>query len=506
VAKRGAWRNRLLTLLAVSLFSLLIVAEIMPNPFPPLWDWINRDRPIATDMHWQERLGGRPSGALVVGDAIAVDAGRTARVITWGSARDSAEVRLEWTADWLTTAGTGPDTVVITGEMLSRGYQVRDPGTGTVLVDNDDARAVWGFQQIRMDLRCDTMRSCELRGYRPQDERPLWRADLPGVAASVVGVNPDLATAGVAVPSRMHAAVSGPPPTPPLIGVPVDRRRVAVVSSATGQVVGQYEAASDELVMVVGDRVVRSTATRRDGVCLLAVSGYDLVTDVPVWGPEPYNLRTITGGGCDQRYTAVAAGAALVVVDPEGAERVIDAGDGRVLWRGEPGERVQGLTEHLAVVKAADDPAVRYAVALGDGGGRLWERRVDADAEVMLTRCGVVVVDRDPNRVHVWNPADGEDRLTVRTSARVLACTADGLILADGRAVGRVTFDGVFPEPAGGSGTRDDGTGDGTGDGGIGRDDKDDGGTRTGPGPDGGSGPDGGPGPGVGPGQVGDLR
>jgi outer membrane protein assembly factor BamB len=382
--------------------------------------------------------------------------------------------------------------------MLSRGYQVRDPDTGAVLVDNDDARAVWGFQQIRMDLRCDTLRSCELRGYRPREERPLWRADLPGAVGSVVGVNPDLATAGVSVPARMHAAVSGPPPIPPLIGVPTDRRRVSVVSSATGQVVGQYEAASDELIMVVGDRVIRSTATRRDGVCLLAVSGYDLVTDTPVWGPEPYNLRTITGGGCDQRYAAVAAGAALVVVDPEGAERVIDASDGRVLWRGEPGERVQGLTEHLAVVKAADDPTVRYAVMLDDQGGqRVWQRTVHADAEVMLTRCGVVVVDRDPDRIHVWDPVDGESLLTVRTSARVLACTADGLILADRRAIALATFDGVFPEPAGGS--RDDGGSDGVNDGGgIGRDDKDNGGTPTGPG--------GGPGPDDDPGQLGGLR
>jgi hypothetical protein len=442
MAKRGAWRNRLLMLLAAGFFSLLIVADIMPNPFPALWDWLNRDRPIAADMHWQDRLGGRPSVALAADGTLAVDAGRTAEIVTWDSRRDSNRSVAQWTADWLTVAGTGSDAVVITGESMARGYEVRDPGSGSILFPVEGTRAVWGFQDMRMDLVCETLSSCALRAYRPREDVPLWTADLPGVDSSVVGVDPDLATAGVDVPARVHPRVSGTPRRPELLGIPIDRRRVAVVHSGTGEVLAKLEAASDELVMVVGDRVVRSVATRRDGVCILSVTGHDLVTDVPVWGPEPYNLRTITGGGCDQRYTAVAAGGALVVVDPEGNERVIDVGTGRVLWRGQPGERVQGLSPTMAVIRSEDEPTIRYAVRLGGGGEREWERSVEPDAELLFTECGVVVADRDPNRIYVWHPDTGNELLSVRTSARVMACTADGIVLSDGRAIGLAWFGG----------------------------------------------------------------
>jgi hypothetical protein len=426
-------------LLAVGFFSLLIVAEIMPNPFPPLWEWINRERPIAADMEWQDRVGGRPATALAAGETIAIDAGRAAQV---RRTNNEGELIAEWTADWLTVAGTGADAVVITGESLSRGYEVHDPGSGSKLFDDDDARAVWGFREFRMDLRCDSLRSCELRAYQARDQQPLWTTDLPGVDSSVVGVDPDLATTVVGVPARVDDRAAGPPARPQWIGMPIDRKRVAVIDSRTGEVMARLEPGNGELIMVVGDRVVRSVATRRDGVCVLSVTGHDLVTDTPVWGPYPYNLRTITGGGCDQRYAAVASGLALVAVDPEGHELVIDAGTGRVLWRGGPGDRVQGLTEELAIIKDGHDPTVRYALRLGGNGARSWERTVDAEAELMMAGCGVVVSDRDPHRIYVWDPHDGAELLSVRTAARVLACTADGLVLADGRNIGLAGFGG----------------------------------------------------------------
>jgi outer membrane protein assembly factor BamB len=442
MAKGRGWRNRLLLLLAVSTFTLLIVAGIMPNPFPPIWDWINRERPIAAEVDWQERLGARLSAAGVAGSAVVADAGRKVAAFD----RVTGEEILEWTADWLTVAGIDGDAVVITGETLSRGYEVRDPATGVTVHADEDARAVWGFRQARLDLRCDGARSCELRGYRPDSAVPLWTTDLPGAGSSLVGADPDLTTANIRVPARVHKRVSAPGDLPLLLGVPIDRNRVALVHSGTGELLRVIDAERDELIMVVGDRVLRSVAIRRDGVCQVSVTGYDAFTGNVVWGPRPYNLRTITGGGCEQDYAAVAAGAALIAVDPEGSEFVIDAGDGRVLWRGEPDERVQGLTEDMAVIKAAD-PAVRYAVRLGPDQTPRWQQRVDPDAEVMIVDCGIVVADREPNRLRVWDPSDGTERISVRTSARMLACAPDGLVLASGRSIGFVPFDGPRSDP-----------------------------------------------------------
>lgn len=443
MAKGRAWRNRLLLLLAASTFTLLIMAGIMPNPFPAIWEWINRERPLAAEVQWQERLGGRLSAAGFAGDTVAADAGRRTEVLDRAT---GAEI-IGWTSDWQTVAGTGDSAVIITGEMLSRGYQIRDPRTGTVIHEDEQARAVWGFSDVRLDLRCDGPHSCGLRAYRPDAPQPMWSADLPGAGSGLIGADPDLTTATISVPVRIHERVDAPSKVPLLLGVPVDRDRIAVIHSGTGQILALREASDDELIMVVGDRVIHSVAVRRDGVCQLSVTGHDAVTDHVVWGPHPYNLRTITGGGCDQRHAAVAAGAALIAVDPEGNELVIDAGDGRVLWRGEPGERVQGLTEGMAVVRAAD-PTVRYAVLLGRDGTPLWEQRVDPDADVMLSPCGVLVADWEPARLRVWDELDGQERLSVRTSATMLACSSEGIVLASGRSVAYVPFQGA--DPAGG--------------------------------------------------------
>jgi hypothetical protein len=441
MAKGRAWRNRLLLLLAASTFTLLIMAGIMPNPFPAIWEWINRERPIAAEVQWQERLGGRLSAAGFAGDTVAADAGRRTEVFD----RATGHELIGWTADWQTVAGAGDNAVLITGEMLSSGYQVRDPRTGTVIHEDQHARAVWGFQDVRLDLRCDRPRSCELRAYRPDAPQPMWSADLPGAGSGLHGADPELATATITVPVQMHKRAGAPGTAPVLLGVPIDRDRIAIVHSGTGEVLALREAGRDELIMVVGDRVIHSLAVRRDGVCQLSVTGHDVVTDHVVWGPHPYNLRTITGGACDQRSAAaVAAGAALIAVDPGGNELVIDAGDGRVLWRGEPGERVQGLTEEMAVVRAAD-ATIRYGVMLGRDGTRLWEQRVDPDAEVMLAPCGVLVADLEPTRLRVWDPAGGQERLSVRTSATMMACAPDGIVLASGRSLAYVPFDGGDP-------------------------------------------------------------
>lgn len=448
---RKAWRTRVLLLVAIAFYALLLAADIAPNPFPGIWEWLSKDRPLASGLAWQERLGGRPAAAAPAGDAIAVEAGNRAQIrdrdsgTLVGPAGDET-----WTAEWVVVAGGGENPVVIIGREGSDGYEVRDPTTGALLHEDEEAVAAWGFRDGWLDLRCDSRRACQLRSYEPGSYQPVWQLDMPGRREGMLGGNPQLAGPQIPEPSRIHPQVSGPEPIPQLLGFPVNRGgddAVVVVDTASGRVLQELTIAGDERIIVVGDRVVRSTMARHSGVCVSQVTGYDPFTGNPVWGPSPVHLWSSGGVGCEQREAPLAGGGAITAVGTDGRPVVIDSYDGRVLWTGELDERVEDLSAERAVIRAADE-TTRYAVLLGGDGGRQWERIADPDAGVTLASCGVVVSDRDPNRIYVWDPVTGDTLLSLSTSARVLACAPDGVLIADGRSIGFARFDGAVQPPA----------------------------------------------------------
>jgi hypothetical protein len=451
---KSSWFRRVMLLIAVFLYAALLAADIAPNPFPGIWDWINRERPLAPDMAWQERLGSRPDSASVAGDAVAVHSGDRVELRDRGSGilrgpTDPAG----WPAGWVAVAGEGAGATVITAGEES-GYELRTPD-GVLLHKVEDAVAVWTYRDARLDLRCDDGRACTLRAYHPAGAAPEWTTDLPGRRQGTLGANPPLASGRLPQATRIDAEVARPPRTPQLLGLPVERRSgnaVVVVETATGKVLQILERGDSEQIIVVGDRVIRSTTADQNGICVASASGYDAVSGSRVWGPEPYHVWSAEA--CEQRTPPVAVGAAMAVVGPTGRPIVLDAYDGRVLWRGKAKESVSGLSERIVVVRAADGTTL-YGMVLGGGGGggggeRAWERRAEPDAEVVVGSCGVGVSDRDPNRVYVWEPITGERRISVPTSAQVLACAPDGLVLAGGRSVGFVVFDDLAGGSSGG--------------------------------------------------------
>jgi hypothetical protein len=446
---RKGWRNRVLLLLAIAFYAFLLATDIAPNPFPGIWDWLSRDRPLASGLAWQERLGARPAAAAPAGDTFAVAAGNRAQIRDQDSGALVGPTGDEtWTAEWVVVAGGGDDSVVIIGRDGSDGYEVRDPN-GALLHEDDVAVAAWGFRDAWLDLRCDSRRACELRSYRLGSYEPTWRVDLPGQREGMLGGNPQLAAPRTPEPNRIHPQVSGPEPIPQLLGLPVSRGgddAVVVVDTGSGRVLQELVVADGERIIVVGDRVVRSTMARHSGVCVSQVTGYDPFTGDPVWGPSPYHVWSSEGVGCEQRRAPLAGGGALTAVGTDGRPVVIDSYDGRVLWTGELDERVEDLSAERAVVRAADK-TTRYAVLLGGDGGRQWERVADEDAGVTLASCGVVVSDQDPNRIYVWDPVTGDNLLSLSTSARALACAPDGVLIADGRSIGFARFDGAAPAP-----------------------------------------------------------
>lgn len=431
----------MLLIAAVGVYALLLISGVVPNPLPGIWEWVGQERPLAPDLAWQERLGARPGAAVVVGDTVTAQAGGRAEV------RDREDGKPlhptdppGWAADWLLAAGAGTEAVVVTGEWFSDGYQVREPATGELLYQDEDAVAVWGYQDARLDLVCDDQRACQLRGFGPASGTPEWTTDLPGHWIGIQGANPELAGARTADPERIAGAAAGPPRLPRLLGFPVERRggdAVAVVDTRTGDVRQVLDQADGEKILVVGERVIRSVTAPRNGVCLSTVTAHDGITGEAVWGPESFHVWA--SDGCEQRTPPLSGGAALAVVAPDARPVVLDANDGRVLWVGSPEQSVVALSPELAVIHSREQGTLSGVTLGGDGTPR-WERAAEPDAEVLITPCGVVVADRDPNRVYVWDSASGEVLLSAPTGAKVLACGPDGLVLAGGRSLGYARF------------------------------------------------------------------
>ena len=269
VAKgRNAWTRRLLVIAAISVYALLLASGVLPNPLPGIWEWVGQERPLAPDLAWQERLGSRPNAAAVIGDTVTAQAGGRAEV---RDRVDGAALRPTdppgWEADWLLVTGAGDEAVVVTGERLSAGYQVRDPATGEVLYEDEDAVAVWGYREARLDLICDDQRACQVRGFAPGSDTPEWTTDLPGRRVGMQGANPPLAGPRTVDPDRIAGTAAGPPRLPKLLGFPVERR------DGDGRVAGPAprrapggQPGRDEKVIVVGERVIRSVTTRHNDV------------------------------------------------------------------------------------------------------------------------------------------------------------------------------------------------------------------------------------------------
>lgn len=441
---KGRVKRHLVFWLSAAVFALLIFSGIMPNPFPALWAWLSQDRPLAPDLAWQDRLGSRPDGAVAVGDVVAVADGSNAYLYRRATGQPILPAtEEEWPAEWLVVAGQGDNAVVITSPRGENGYEVREAGRGRLVDADDQAVAVWGFREGWLDLRCDSGRVCNVRAFRPGQSEPLWRTDLPGERVGMLGANPPLAGPQPAQVSRIDPGVAGPQPMPPVLGFPVKLRGadvVVVLDTRTGRILQEVEQRPGERVVVIGERVIRSTLERHNGVCVSRITGHDAVSGDPVWGPEPYHLWGTGDVGCEQRVPPVASGAAVVAVAPDGRPMVLDAYDGRVLWLGELGESVAGLSSRRAIIRTDQATSV-YAVRLGGDGDPIWQRRVDRDATLMIAQCGVIVADRHPNRIYVWDPGTGDDLLSLSTSAKALACASDGVVIANGRSIGFARFD-----------------------------------------------------------------
>jgi outer membrane protein assembly factor BamB len=409
-------------IIAVISAMTLLVSTGVWNPFPGLWDWVNTERPLSEpDSLWQEKLDGVPKNVYLLEKHAVLEHGGSVEV------RSRSTGRQVWKsdADWAATAGG----YVVSGKLLVKGYEVRDPATGAVVRKDEKAAAVWTFADAMIDVSCRSARDCELIARVPDSGRERWRVLLPGIGFVLFADNPGLAGSAPITP------LASPGPMPRLLGFPIDNR-VHVVDTGAGKALPVVTPAQHTAVHVLGGRVIHSTATPRNGRCILSVVGRQGHSGNEVWRREGYSVLELNGAGCQLRGEPVAGGNAVVAIRPDGREALLDAGDGReVLTVGED-EKVLATDGVHAVVRKGTR---LLGYRLGRGGP-LWERDAHKSASVVITRGAVIVSDRSPDRVVVLDPATGDERGQVRSGARVVAFDPVGFLLADRRQLGYLEF------------------------------------------------------------------
>jgi outer membrane protein assembly factor BamB len=420
--------------LALIAVVLLAVTNVW-NPFPGLWAWISQTRPLASPAAaWQQKLGGAAKTVTVTGSTVVVEY-RT-RVEAFGL---TAGVQLwERNADWSAVAGTDTDSVVITGELLTKGYQVLDPGNGTVRRTDTEAVAVWTYDNAILDVRCLKARDCELTSWSPRAGAPQWRVSTPGIGFVLFADNPDLPDARLLHSDAVDDAAGGRTTLPGLIGFPADGK-LHVVDTAAGRVVQVIDDDRTKRTVVVGGRVLTVAADARDGTCYFGVTAVDPGNGRQIWRRDGLNLRTADNGtGCKQGQDPVGGRDVVLGVNPVGREVLLDAHDGRVLWNGGEQQRVLAVDDRYALIRAADGRSIS---ARSFGKGRtVWKRDLPADGEAALTPYAAVVVSAKPRRVTALSPATGVVLAEVRTDARVVAVGRNGMIISEGRDLAYVPF------------------------------------------------------------------
>lgn len=421
---------------AATLVMVFLAATNIWNPFPDMWGWANTSRALSDPQPaWQERVGARPDSATLAGNTLVVELNTTVegRRISDGSRIWSRE------ADWSAVAGEEGDSVVVAGKLLVKGYDVVDAASGALLRHEDDAVGVWTFRDAVVDVRCRGTKDCIVAAWSPRGRNQLWQAEVSGVGSMLSADNPKLQGISPLGASRIADHADGPQRMPRLLGFPIDKS-VHFVDTSEGRSVQEVKPNRQEQAVAAGSRILRITASPGEGTCYFTVDAWDAVTGSRVWRESGINLRTVSGGGCQQRRTPAGSGNAVVAVAADGREAVVDANDGRVVWVGKEGEKVLAVDDRYAIVRSADGKEVS-GVRLGRSSPS-WTIEVRADTSATLSGRVAVITDKKPDRIIVMDPANGDEKLNVRSGAKVLAFGPDGLVVSDVRELGYLRYKG----------------------------------------------------------------
>ncbi|WP_436525799.1 outer membrane protein assembly factor BamB family protein [Actinoplanes sp. HUAS TT8] len=413
----GTWKG--VTLVAAVTVTVLASTGVW-NPFPQLWEWVNTSGPVAPGTRWQQRLTGTPQSVSVVGESVVVEYRTSVEAYNLSTAVKT------WRsdADWARIAGSGSDAVVVTGRLLTKGYQVLDARTGTVKRADTEASAVWTYQNGIIDLHCASSSDCRLTAWDPRAGSQLWSVATGGIGFVLHAANPDLPDSRRLGSGDVDDDAAGPAMMPGLFGLP-DNGKVRVIDTANGHLVQTVESGADQRIAVVGGRVLTVTGTAKDGTCYYGVVATSPPNNRTVWKRDGLNLRTAESD-CKQDRDPAGGYDVVLGVDPYGRQELINAADGRILWYGDKTAEVLAVDDRYAVIRTGD--TLRgWSFSRGKA---VWGQ-ARAKAGAAITPYAVIVVSS--GRVTALNPTNGAVRADVRTDAKVFTAAPGGLILVSGR-------------------------------------------------------------------------
>jgi hypothetical protein len=405
------------------------------NPFPKLWNWVNTSSPLAPGAaQWQQRLGGSPQDITIAGSTVVLSYRTSVEAYGLG-----AGVKLwQSDADWAAVAGDQSNAVVVTGRLLTKGYQVLEPRTGVLLRRDTQATAVWTYANSIIDLHCAKGSDCTLTAWDPRGGTPLWTVSTGGIGFVLHADNPDLPDTNALTSPQVDDHAAGSSYMPGLLGLP-DDGKVRVVNSASGKVLQTVEPAAGQRIAVTGGRVLTVTGTAKDGTCYYSVVATDPRNRTQVWSRDGLNLRTAgNGSGCKQDKDPAGGSDVVLGVNPVGRDELISASDGRLLWRGDKDQDVLAVNDGYAVVRSANQTS--FTGRSLSRGTTTWQRSVNKAATAALTPYAAIVANTSPSRITAIGPGSGAVLVDLRTDAKVFAVGPAGMIIVSGRDMAYLPF------------------------------------------------------------------
>jgi hypothetical protein len=406
------------------------------DPRPLLADatsWLDKTMSVSSPATpWRERVTAKPIFAGITTNNMVVFSARGKVMV-----RDAANGALVWDkeGEWGVPSGDRVLVGVQDGHHNNIGYKAYSSGLDAREIwDGSDARAVWAYEDLVMDLVCGTPDSCQLRTRRLEDGAVLHQIALPGDGRGLTGLNPALPGLRPVADWFEDAEAGAPKPSPDVVGIPFGNT-LLVVDLREGQLLRQIDRSDQKSrIVVAGGRVITARAVRDGSVCRYSVESMD-----PISGEtqtrQNLEVGTTLGAGCPQRRDPTGGGDVLIGADDGNHPlivRVIDLEE--TMWEGEVGEKVLATDGQLAAVEGLDH-RVRVIDLYNGNAVVVAPRETDSD-QVAITRCSIFFLGPPRNQLF----ALGRDGTTVRANVKLLSTIVgygdNGVVVAAGRTVG----------------------------------------------------------------------
>jgi outer membrane protein assembly factor BamB len=429
----------------LGLFGLIAIGVTLSivfkwTPWLDVQDWWKNRRVTLSQpaTSWVQRVGNQPDSAGITDRAVIVFQGDFVE----SRARADGSVLWKKEMDWGALAGAPNDAtaVAVVSKVDTKGFEALDPQTGQARWTSPEGSGAWTFRDAVLAVECPKS-GCEVVNRAPADGAVRWKVPVAGAPRALAGANSTLYNVRGLDDIYDDARSAVPRTMPRYVGFPVDRK-MQVVDTGTGKRLREDEIPKEARAVLIGNRIVYTSATASGGGCRYTIVGKDAASGKEVWRKDGYDLRTAGGAACEPRKDPPGGGVVLIGVRYDGRHVFLSAVDGRELAVAGEGERVEGTDGEYGLIRSVDGKTLK-AVSLSRGGIAVWTRQIPPKAKVGMTTFAVFVTDAETERITALEPVTGAVKLDIDSGATVLGLSPDGVVLSRGRAVGWLGFGAV---------------------------------------------------------------